>query len=226
MKKIFILCVAFMCCICSQMVEAKNVTTNDIPTIGFKILQANNIQKRLVFKYTAGIKNPRASLDYKPKNTSFDTTGRMIWVHGDAFDLVADENELAGLLSYSIAVGESSYKGMFRGFFSQAPYSLDPATSRKKENKADIKAVDYMVKAGYNPVALITIYNKTLAQTRYEWIHFSPLATKRMVNVYMHIYKNYPQYLNNNEYANNIYYQNFLATTQKEMAKAQKKLGK
>ena len=97
---------------------------------------------------------------------------------------------------------------------------------RPKENKFDIKAVDYMVKAGYNPVALITVYNKTLAQTRYEWCHFYPLTTKRMVNIYEHIYKKYPQYLTNNAYENNVYYKNFLSTTGKEMKKIEKKLNK
>ncbi len=226
MKKILILFAAIMCFASVPMAEAKKPMPEDIAQIGFNILEANNIQKRMVFKYTPLIKNPRASLDYKPKNTALDTTGRIIWVYGDTLNLVDDENELAGLLSYAAVMGENSYKGMFRGFFSQAAYSIDPMTSRKKENDADKKAVDYMVKAGYNPVALITVYNKTLAQTRYEWCHFSPLATKRMVNIYEHIYKKYPQYLTNNVYENNIYYKNFLSTTGKEMKKIEKNLNK
>ena len=36
----------------------------------------------------------------------------------------------------------------------------------------------------------------------------------------------YPQYLKNNAYANNIYYQNFLHNTTKEMKKLEKKLNK
>lgn len=47
-----------------------------------------------------------------------------------------------------------------------------------------------------------------------------------MVNIYEHIYKNYPQYLKNNAYANNIYYQNFLHNTTKEMKKLNKKISK
>lgn len=222
MKKILILFALLI--FLTPIAEASQPTPQDIAPMGFKILESNNIQKRMVFKYTTCIKNPRATLDYKPKNTSLDTTGRIIWIYGDALDLVADENELAAMLSYAIAIGESSYRGLFRGFFSQASYSCFPATSRKKENIADLKAIDYMVKAGYNPLALITFYNKTLAQTRYEWCHFSPLTTKRMINIYEYIYKNYPQYLKNNSYANNIYYQNFLHNTTKEMKKLEKKL--
>ncbi len=223
MKKILILFAAIMYFASVPMAEAKKPMPEDVPQIGFNILQANNIQKRMVFKSTTQIRHPRAEFDYKPKNTGLDVTGRIIWVYGDVFSLVDDENEMAGLLSYAVAVGENSYKGIFQGFFSNFTYSLNP---RPKENKFDIKAVDYMVKAGYNPVALITVYNKTLAQTRYEWCHFYPLATKRMVNIYEHIYKKYPQYLTNNVYENNIYYKNFLSTTGKEMKKIEKKLNK
>jgi len=223
MKRFLILGLALMSFIFTQAVEAKSISTNDVPALGFKILQANNVQKRMVFKTTSGIRNPRATLDYKPESIGLDTTGRVLWVYGDALNLIDNEDELAGLLSYGIAIGENSYKGTFRGFFSNFSYSMNP---RPKENQYDKKAVDYMVKAGYNPVALITFYSKSLSQTRYEWCHYYPLATKRMVDVYSYIYKNYPQCLKNNVYENNVYYQNFLATTQKEMTKAQKKLDK
>lgn len=221
MKKILIMFVALMFFV--SIAEAKKPAPEDVAPIGFKILKANNIQKRMVFKYTIGIKNPRATLDYKPENIGLDYTGRVLWVYGDALDLVDNEDELAGLLSHAIAIGENSYKGLFRGFFSHFAYIISP---RPKENKADLKAVDYMVKAGYNPVALITIYSKTLAQTRYEWCHYYPLATKRMVNIYGYIANNYPQYLKNNAYENNVYYQNFLFNTTKEMKKLEKKLNR
>ncbi len=223
MKKFLVLFSALMLLVSTPMAEAKKPTPEDVAPIGFKILESNNIQKRMVFKHTITIRNPRLTVDYKPENIGLDSTGRVLWVYGDVLNLTDNEDELAGLLSHAIALGENSYKGAFRGFFSSLSYSASP---RLKESKADIKAVDYMVKAGYNPVALIAIYNKTLAQTRYEWCHYYPLATKRMMNIYEHIYENYPQYLKNNTYANNIYYQNFLSNTIKEMKKFNKKVEK
>ena len=223
MKKFLVLFSALMLFVSVPMAEAKKPTPDDIASIGFKILESNDIQKRMVFKHTIFIKNPRATLDYKPENVGLDSTGRVLWVYGDVLNITDNEDELAGLLSHAIALGENSYKGVFRGFFSNFAYAINP---RPKENKADLKAVDYMVKAGYNPLALIAIYSKTLAQTRYEWCHYYPLATKRMMNIYEHIYENYPQYLKNNAYANNIYYQNFLSNTTKEMKKFNKKAEK
>ena len=40
--------------------------------------------------------------------------------------------------------------------------------SKKYEEKADKRAVDYMVKAGYNPVAYITVGNKIFNRERYD----------------------------------------------------------
>ena len=67
MKKILILFAAIMCFVGVPMAEAKKPMPEDVPQIGFNILQANNIQKRMVFKSTAQIRNPRAEIDYKPK---------------------------------------------------------------------------------------------------------------------------------------------------------------
>ncbi len=142
MKKFLVLFAAFMLFVSTSMAEAKKPGSEDITPIGFKILEANNIQKRMVFKYTFSIKNPRATLDYKPENIGLDYTGRVLWVYGDVLNLTDNEDELAGLLSHAIAIGQNSYKGLFRGFFSHAAYSFNP---RPKENKADLKAVHSLI---------------------------------------------------------------------------------
>ena len=56
----------------------------------------------MVFKHTIFIKNPRATLDYKPENVGLDSTGRVLWVYGDVLNLTDNEDELAGLLSHAI----------------------------------------------------------------------------------------------------------------------------
>ena len=55
MKKILILFAAIMCFASVPMAEAKKPMPEDVPQIGFKILQANNVQKRMVFKSTAQV---------------------------------------------------------------------------------------------------------------------------------------------------------------------------
>lgn len=83
MKKFLVLFAALMLFVSTPMAEAKKPIPEDIAPIGFKILESNNIQKRMVFKYTLSIKNPRATLDYKPENIGLDYTGRVLWVYGD-----------------------------------------------------------------------------------------------------------------------------------------------
>ena len=59
-----------------------------------------------------------------------------------------------------------------------------------------------MVKAGYNPIALITFIQKTVPQKRYDTISTKNLTSKRLAHIYEYIYTKYP------------YYQNFLLTSQ------------
>ena len=39
-----------------------------------------------------------------------------------------------------------------------------------------------------------------------------------MLTIYSYIYSKYPEYLVDNDYKNNLYYQNFLLTTKKQRA--------
>ena len=71
-----------------------------------------------------------------------------------------------------------------------------------------------MVKAGYNPIALITYIHKTTPQKRYDIVSTQNLTTKRTATLYEYIYTKYPYYLANNVYINNEHYQNFLLTSQ------------
>ena len=102
MKKFLVLLSALMLFVSVPMAEAKKPTPDDVASIGFKILESNDIQKRMVFKHTIFIKNPRATLDYKPENVGLDSTGRVLWVYGDVLNLTDNEDELAGLLSHAI----------------------------------------------------------------------------------------------------------------------------
>lgn len=81
-----------------------------------------------------------------------------------------------------------------------------------------------MVNAGYNPVAFIVVMSRCFGQNRFDWHRTHPLSTRRMMEVYEYIYKKYPEFLANNTYKNNIYYQNFLLTSQENRAKFQNKV--
>ena len=167
--------------------------------IGFNLLNTNRIEKRTIFKY----KDDSWSKEVNAYASSLDKSvtvlkGLMPYLENDA--------ELAGVLAHEIAHQQDFYKGYFR--------MLAMAfTPKKYEQKADKIAVDYMVKAGYNPVAIIIVLNKILGQTTSDYGASHPMATKRLAYIYEYLYKKYPAYLVDNEYKDNVYYQNFLLTS-------------
>ena len=195
------------------LMDQKELTQiqNHINEVGFKILNANEIDKHIIFFYTTP-KTVNAYTDY------FD---RHIEIARGMYMMLEDEDQLAAILSHEISHAIDSYDGPLRGYFSFLGSLCAP---KKYEYKSDKRAVDYMVNAGYHPVAAIVIMNKTTGQYRFDWNSSHPLTSRRMMEVYEYIYKKYPEYLVNNKYKTNIYYQNFLLTSKQNRAKLQKKV--
>lgn len=221
MKRLFLLCATFVFLASTtaqaysvDLVDTENAQkiTNRISAVGFRLLNSNGIEKRTVFDYDIS----------KTKNAYSRTSDRQIVVYRGLYQHLESDDELAAILGHEISHSVDSYNGGFRGFFTPLTYTF---ATKKYEYKADKKAVDYMVNAGYNPVAMIVVMSKSFPQARYDWwCSAHPLASKRMMEVYEYIYKKYPEYLVNNAYKNNMYYQNFLLTSKTERAKFQKKI--
>lgn len=184
---------------------------DQVSEVGFRLLNSNGIEKRMVFILDSG----------KEINAYSSYRDRTIVIYRGMYSMLKNESELAGILAHEISHSLDSYNGIFRGFFSWVNNACAPV---KYEYKADKRAIDFMVNAGYNPVAFIVVMNKTGGQERYEWFSSHPLTSRRLMEVYEYIYKKYPEYLVNNPYKNNIYYQNFLLTSKENRAKFQEKV--
>lgn len=181
-----------------------NIIQTRINNVGFEILNANKIDVRMVFIYNEADKLELLDLDKTLHS------GQVI-VFKDIYKNIEDDNELAAGLSRGIVYGLRSLKGYWNG---SLPAIQMRAAPKKYEIVADKCAVDLMVKAGFNPLGLITYINKTVPQKRHDLISNKNLASKRLAIVYEYIYTKYPYYLKNNEYINNKHYQNFLLTSQ------------
>ena len=81
-----------------------------------------------------------------------------------------------------------------------------------------------MVNADYNPLALIVFINKNYPQKRFDKFSRHNLTSKRLARIYEYITYKYPQYLEDEEYLNNPYYQNFLLTSIENRKKLQEKI--
>lgn len=171
------------------------VYQKNIMQIGYRLLNANNIDKRMTFMY----------VPEKKVNAYSCATTKNIVLNRGLMGYIENDDELAAVLSHQISHSVEQNSGILRRF-------AHIISSKRSEEKADENGVDMMVNAGYNPVSMIIVLNKVLAEN-----NFSSIAvTKRLMHVYEYIYENYPAYLADNEYQSNPYYQNFLLGTKKE----------
>lgn len=177
---------------------------NDVMETGFRLLNANNYKKRMTFYYI-------------PENkvkTKINNRQKRIYIYKGVFPFIEDTNELAAMMSLDMARVMDQQAGFFRKF----SISFSP---RKYEVKADKKAVDLMVKAGYNPIALINLINKTANEPSwFEYNIFHHKGSERTAYIYHYIYEKYPVFIAQNEYLKTVYYQNFLRTTKKDRRKS------
>ena len=187
----------------SVLIE-NNTIQSRIDKVGAKILNANKIDKRVVFVY-----DDKAKSNYL--NDTKTLTKRQAIVYKDSYNYVANDDELAGYLAREIAQAARSYDGLGDGWLSSVKIKAAP---KKFELVFDKLAVDYMVKAGYNPLGLITYLNKTCPQPRQDKLSSHNLTSRRLAYIYERIYIQYPSFIVHNAYLENETYQNFLLTSQ------------
>ena len=180
--------------------------------IGFRILNANNIHHRMVFY---------ARPEKKMTSAHTNLLDRQIVIYGGIITYADSEEELAAIIAHEISHVVDSYNGIFRGYFSLVANVLAP---KKYDYLADKRAIDYMVNANYNPLAFIVMMNKVGTQFRYDMLSMHPLTSRRLMAAYEYIYMKYPEYLVQNKYKDNIYYQNFLLTSKENRRKFQEKI--
>ncbi len=75
-----------------------------------------------------------------------------------------------------------------------AAKSTNNKLSRVDEYAADRKSIDYLAKAGYNPLASISLLNK-IGVNYVEFWHDHPATPKRIARAYEYIKNTYPKYL-------------------------------
>ncbi len=197
----------------SEIIKEQTVQEK-INDVGFKILNSNMIDKRIIFVYD---KAEKKSL----LKSADELTKRQIIITEGEYKFVDNEDELAAFVSRGISMALKSYGGMWRGGLNAIQVKAAP---KMYEIVADKRAVDFMVNAGYDPIGLITFLNKTQPQKRYDTFSSSNLTSKRLAIIYEYIYTKYPYFLANNKYIDNESYQNFLLTSVDNRKKLEDKI--
>lgn len=182
--------------------EKTNKTHKKVLHVAQKIMVANKINKRTPI-----------SIKSSPNTANAVTNGytREIVVYSGLLPYIENDDELAYVLAHEIAHDLDYHDGYLK-------YIAMNVNMKKFELKADTKAVDMMVKAGYNPIAAITIANKIFAEPIFDWgfTYTHPKGSKRLIAMYKHILVKYPQYLDSSM-TENPYYKNFEYSMAKEI---------
>lgn len=197
-----------------QKIDDFVTVQNYIDSVGYSLLTSNKIDKRMVFVYS---EQDKKSYDLTDKTLS----RRQILVYQNLIRHVADKNELAACLAVDVAKATLSYDGFARGLVTAVQMKSAP---KKYQLLYDKLAVDLMVGAGYNPVAMITYLNKVGDQKRFAFAFTNNKTSVRLANIYEYVYTKYPQYLAKNSYLETDTYQHFLLSSENNRRKFQEKI--
>lgn len=170
--------------------------------MGGKIINANHLDKRIPIMVLRDKKTINA-FSYRYDKTVVVTTGILPYIDND--------DELAFLLGHEVAHSLDSYGGVGK-------WAAMTFNSKQYEYKADKIGVDLMVKAGFNPVAAITLQNKFFPEPPVDFgiLTSHPKSSSRIFELYKYIYIKYPWALES-DMSQNIHYVNFTYSAEKDI---------
>lgn len=176
---------------------------NRVNTIGKALLSKNNLPSQVTFQV----------IETDEINAYADGNNQ-ICVYTGLLKYVNDDSELAGVIAHEIGhivnnhvAKQSIINAITTSIISKANISARVKTgasvaqnltmkkmSRDEEYEADITAVDLMVKAGYNPLAMVSVLYK-ISGNYVDIIQDHPSGDKRTTYLYNYITYTYPEKL-------------------------------
>ena len=198
MKKIFaILCLMLLNLAFAATDWNSEAALKRVNTIGSKMLKANNVNYPIEFKVS----------DEEDVN-AYANLDKEIYVYKGLLEFVDNDEELAGVIGHEmghIINGHCAKQGVlgtaiaiFANMISKNETVTAIGTtlaqsklSRTDEFEADISGVDLMAKAGYNPLAMVSLLNKISGDAYIDIIQTHPSGEKRILNVYNYTEYNY-----------------------------------
>ena len=213
-----------------------------VNTIGTKLLKANNVQQPIEFKVSE-----------QEDINAYANLEKEVYVYKGLLQYVDNDTELAAVISHEIGhilnghcakqgvlnTGIATVASMAAKKYNQTAVAAAQQLtvtkiSRSDEFEADLTGVDLMSKAGYNPLAMVSVLNK-ICGNYIDILQTHPSGEKRLMNIYDYVLYNNPAQIQkgfgSESYTKalavikpNVQKRNKSARLQKKYEKAQKKL--
>lgn len=203
----------------------KNSYERKVNTVGQRILKANEIQELIAFRVPATTSRKSEVNAYSSEFAGIITVERPLLRIIDNDDELAAilSHEIVHIINRhqtkhtakNIAIKAVVYPpclvadlamacvGVQYPFFTHfgkfLTGGLSDHTEQKYELDADNNAVNLMVKAGYNPLYMETIFQKVMSDGTYlEFFRSHPKGSIRIANIHKKIETDYPEFLEKN----------------------------
>lgn len=169
-----------------------------VNTIGTKLMTSNSLPENITFKVS----------DDEEAN-AYANINKEVYIYRGLLEQVETDDELAAVISHEIGHIVNSHiarQTIVNTAVSNIPTSNSNEKvavgvavakqlsvlkfSRNDEYEADLSGVDLMVKAGYNPLAMISVLNK-ICGNYFDIIQSHPSGEKRLMNIYDYTNYNY-----------------------------------
>ena len=203
MKKLLISTVALMALFATNLqANAELLNKSDyvrLEKIGNHLITANQINKRFTFNFTSVGQQGAypVLLDTSYINDLNLHNNRIISINFSDYLRLSSDDEVAALIAHDLAQGIHSYTGILNGQLMLTKNGRFPFNyiAKRNELKFDKQAIDFLVKAGYNPKALETALNKTTGEWRCTFFSRHNKTSVRVKKVNRYIDNKYSQKL-------------------------------
>ncbi len=182
----------------------KESMTARVNRVGRELLVKNQIDDKVRFR-----------LRKTSKVNAYADIYKDIVVYSGLVKLCDDDDELAGIIGHEIGhiVNSHLYKqaAVYAAVYTAVnvaaqtvpavalgtglAYNVSSLTwSRSREFESDVTAVDLMIRAGYNPLAMVSVMHK-ISDNYFDFLSSHPSGEKRTKYIFDYISYTYPEYL-------------------------------
>ena len=167
--------------------------------IAYKLIKSNNLPDGISIKVSA-----------EDEANAYANINKEIYVFKGMLNYATTDEEIASVIAHEMGhiinghnAKQSILNTLIANITGDSSKSVGAAAvqelsstklSRKDEFEADLTGVDLMVKAGYNPLSMISVLNK-ICGNYVDIISTHPSGEKRLMNIYDYVSYNYPEWI-------------------------------